>query len=54
MTTKYILFEFALICFCLRLAYGTVQSMYDYQRTATLEVVVKEWQLIPQADIYIL
>ncbi|KAI7857593.1 hypothetical protein BDC45DRAFT_17340 [Circinella umbellata] len=34
-------------------AYGTIQSMYDYQRTAALEVVVKEWQLIPQADTWL-
>ncbi|KAI9498636.1 hypothetical protein BDB00DRAFT_798833 [Zychaea mexicana] len=34
-------------------AYGTIQSMYDYQRTAALEVVTKDWQLFSLADIWL-
>ncbi|KAI8145166.1 hypothetical protein BJV82DRAFT_605146 [Fennellomyces sp. T-0311] len=33
--------------------FNTIQSMYDYQRAAALEVSVKQWELIPQANIWL-
>lgn len=33
--------------------YSTIQAVYDYRQPVALEVIVKEWKLIPGSDIYL-
>ncbi|KAJ8656214.1 hypothetical protein O0I10_008008 [Lichtheimia ornata] len=33
--------------------YSTIQAVYDYRQPVALEVVVKEWKLIPGSEIYL-
>ena len=33
--------------------YSTIQAVYDYRQPVALEVIVKEWKIIPGSDIYL-
>lgn len=37
----------------IRIDYSTIQAVYDYRQPVALEVVVKEWKLIPGSEIYL-